>query len=165
MKQVYFGLLLFITTFAFVSCTNSEKNIWVLDQEKILTSGQINKLDSLYKAHEKNTSNEIALIIATDIPDSAILKSATDLGNKYGVGKKETNNGIVILVCPKKQQVAIATGLGTEKVLKDEIAKKIIDSLMIPQFSENNYFEAIWAGSLGIVHFLELPENKINGKP
>jgi uncharacterized membrane protein YgcG len=45
--------------------------------------------------------------------------------------------------------------------LKDEIAKKIIDSLMIPRFSEGQYFQAIWNGSLGIVNFLELPQNKI----
>jgi uncharacterized protein len=160
MKHFY-SVLLLLSTIAFVSCKNKEKNTWVLDQERILTSVEVDKLDSLYKAHEKITSNEIALIIASDIPDSSILISATALGNKYGVGKKKSKNGVVILVYPKKQQVAIATGLGTEKVLKDEIAEKVIDSLMIPWFSKGEYFEAIWYGSLGIVHYLELPGNNI----
>ncbi len=133
----------------------------MLDQENLLMSSQVNKLDSLYRAHEKKTTNEIALIISVTLPDSSILKSATDLGNQFGVGKKKKDNGIVILVCPRKQQVAIATGYGMEKILKDEIAKKIIDSLMIPRFREAKYFEAIWDGSLGIIQFLELPENKV----
>ena len=134
----------------------------VLDQEHILTSIEINKLDSLYKDHEKKTSNEIALITTVKyVPDTSILSYATELGNKYGVGKDGRNNGVVILVSTAKQQVAIATGKGTEKVLKDEIAQKIIDSFMITKFRQGKNFEAIWDGSIEVIKFLELPRNKI----
>jgi uncharacterized protein len=130
----------------------------------LLTKSQVITLDSLYKAHEKKTSNEIALIISGDLPDSSILKSAAALGNQYGVGKKGSNNGVIILVCPRIRQVAIATGYGTEKVLTNEIANKFIGSLMIPRFKEGKYFEGIWDVSLEITRFLELPGNKIRPK-
>ena len=55
----------------------------------------------------------------------------------------------------------ISTGYGTEKMLKDEIAKKIIDSLMIPNFKQAKTFEGLWEGSKAIITFLEKPENKI----
>lgn len=164
-SKLYAMKIIFLSFFfllLFSGCKDAPKYIMVLDQENLLTQDQIQKIDSLYKAHERITSNEIALIISSDLPDTPILKNATYLGRKYGVGKGDINNGVVILVCPGLRQVAIATGLGMEKVLKDEIAKKIIDSLMIPQFAHGEYFNAIWEGSLGIVHFLELPEHSKN---
>jgi uncharacterized membrane protein YgcG len=46
---------------------------------------------------------------------------------------------------------------GTEKVLTDSIAQNIIDSIMIPKFKEQKYFEGLWNGSLAITSFLEKP--------
>jgi uncharacterized protein len=89
------------------------------------------------------------------------LDFAVDFGNKHGIGKKDYDNGVVIVFSKTKKQVVISTGYGTEKVLKDEIAKKIIDSLMIPKFKENLYFEGLRDGSKAIVNFLDKPENKI----
>ena len=43
----------------------------------------------------------------------------------------------------------------------EKIAKKIIDSIMVPQFKEGKFFEGFWMGSIAITNFLEKPENKI----
>jgi uncharacterized protein len=59
------------------------------------------------------------------------------------------------------REVRISTGYGTEKVLDDVAAKKIIDSVMIPFFKKSNYFEGLWHGSKSIVNYLELPEHRI----
>ena len=160
MKALYY--LIFLFSLPFFSCNNQKKTLRVLDQENILTIYEVNKLDSLYNNHERITSNEIALFVSPDyVPDSTILAYATRMGNKFGVGKRSTDNGVVILVCPRQRQVAIATGLGTEKVLTNEIAKRIIDESMIPRFSEGKFFEAVWDGSLAVTKFLELPGHKV----
>ena len=160
--KIIFTLFVFLfTSFAF-SCKSNKKNIWVLDMEHNLTQIQISKLDSLFKSHEKKTTNEIALVTTQDYkPDSSIIFFAVNFGRKYGVGKKDKDNGVVIAFSATKQQTMISTGYGTEKILKDEIAKKIIDSLMIPRFKEGRIFDGLWEGSKAIVNFLERPENKI----
>ena len=78
------------------------------------------------------------------------LDYATALANKWGVGHKETNDGITIVVKPKtgdtpqgKGQAAIAVGMGMEKILTNELCQRIIDEEMIPKFKQNNYGEAI----------------------
>lgn len=151
--------------FIIFSCTSGitkKKSIWVLDNESDLTKDQILKLDSLYKDHERKTSNEIALVTTADYgKDSTILFYAVHLGRAYGVGKKDKNNGVVIVFSSTKHEAMISTGYGTEKVLKDEIAKEIMDSIMIPQFKINNNFKRLWNGSIAIIKFLERPENKI----
>lgn len=148
--------------FLFFSCNSKPKKIWILDNEHYLTQSQINKLDSLYKSHEKKTTNEIALVTTPDYGvDTSILFFSVNFGRKHGVGKKEKNNGIVIAFCGAKHETMIATGYGTEKILTNKIAKKIIDSLMIPHFKQGEVFDGLWEGSKAIVQFLEKPENKI----
>ena len=162
MKRRFFILFIGFAAFILFSCNSNKKTIWVLDNEHILTPGQITSLDSLYKAHEKITTNEIALVTTPDYgSDTSILFFAVNFGRKYGVGKKEKNNGVVIVYSQTQHQTIISTGYGTEKVLKDEIAKKIIDSLMIPNFKQAKVFEGLWEGSKAIITFLEKPENKI----
>ena len=161
MKESFTLLVVLFVSFAF-SCRQNEKNIWVLDSEHDLTQYQISRIDSLFKSHEKKTTNEIALVTTRDYqPDSSILFFAVNFGRKYGVGKKDKDNGVVIAFSATQHQTMISTGYGTEKILKDEIAKKIIDSLMIPCFKEGRIFDGLWDGSTAIVNFLERPENKI----
>ena len=160
--KIIFTLFVFLfTSFAF-SCKSNKTNILVLDTEHDLTLIQISKLDSLFRSHEKKTTNEIALVTTQDYkPDTSILFFAVNFGRKYGVGKKNKNNGVVIVFSANNRQTIISTGYGTEKILKDEIAKKIIDSLMLPLFKQARIFDGLWEGSIAIVNFLERPENKI----
>ncbi len=98
------------------------------------------ELDSLNLA-------QVAVVIVDDLKGMKALDYATALGNKWGVGHKETNDGITIVVKPKKGdakgEAAIATGKGMEKILTNEVCQRIIDEKMVPKFKENNYDEAI----------------------
>jgi uncharacterized protein len=158
-------ITIFFLSLLFINCHSKNKIAWVFDFEHDLTQLQINKLDSLYKSHEKKTSNEIALVTKSDYyPDSTILMFAVNFGRVYGIGKKETDNGIVIVFNGRRHEARISTGYGTEKVLKDEIAKSILDSIMIPRFKNDETFEGLWEGSLALINFLEKKENKIRAR-
>lgn len=69
------------------------------------------------------------------------------LANHGGVGQKDKDNGIIILVKPKqmlsKGEVFIATGYGVEECLTDSLCKRIIERIMIPQLKNGNYYKAI----------------------
>ena len=163
MKRHFFILITCLVCITLLPFSHNKQTIRVLDNEHILTPAQVNSLDSLYKAHEKITTNEMALVTTPDFgKDSGIVSFATRLGNKYGIGKKGKDNGILIVFSEAQRQVRISTGYGTEKILTDAIAKKIIDSLMTPEFKQANYFDGLWQGSKAIVTFLEKPANRIN---
>ena len=148
--------------FVIISCSSRQEKIWVLDNEQDLITAQVARFDSLYKAHEKKTGNEIALVTTKDyFPDTDIISYSTTLFRKYGFGKKERNNGLVIVYSNTQHEVRIATGSGTEKVLKDQIAKGIIDNIMVPSLKDGRIFDGLWNGSVAIVDLLERPENKI----
>jgi uncharacterized protein len=166
MKRVFLiSIILALCLFLYWYSTTrtNEKTVFVFDNEHLFTQEQINKFDSLFKSHETKTTNEIALVTTANFgADKNILFYSVNFGRQHGIGKKDKKNGVVIVFSGGAHEINISPGLGTEKFLKDEIAKKIIDSLMIPNFNQGKTFNGLWEGSKAIVEFLEKPENKIN---
>ena len=162
MRRFLISILLFLTLISFTTCYSPKEYSFVIDQSGILDNFQRAKLDSLYYKHEKNTTNQIVLLTTDSFDrDSTIESYALRKFNSIGIGRKDINNGILIVFSASMRQVRIATGYGTEKVLTNDIAKKIIDSLMTPRFKQEEYFDGLWNASIAITEFLEKPENKI----
>jgi uncharacterized protein len=71
-----------------------------------------------------------------------------DLGariiHKWGIGQKDKNNGLLILVKPKtaneRGEIAISTGYGMESLVTDALAKQIVENEIIPAFSNGNKY-------------------------
>jgi len=126
---------------------------YVNDYIHVLTSEQFAVLDSLISAHEKSTSNQIAILTV----DSAMLGNCDvkdygqAIGNVWGVGQKDKNNGVVIVLAPFLHKVSISNAYGIEEKLSDEATKKIIDEVMIPEFKNKGYFEGLRKGLLSIM--------------
>jgi len=145
MKQSIF-LLLILTALACNVKVKQPKN-WVSDFENVLSEQEEENLNFIIYTFEKETSNEIALITIEDIGTSASIKEkALEFGDAWGVGKKDKNNGLVILFSAHLKQTFLATGYGTEKHLTDEICKKIIEDSMLPHFKEGNYYLGLKTG-------------------
>jgi uncharacterized protein len=129
---------------------------WVSDFEKKFTPNEIAFLDSLISKHEEETTNQIAVV--TYQLDSNLIKTDEDfdefslqLFKKWGVGTKEKENGIGILLSPNLRKVRIEVGYGLEAKLTNQEAKMIIDSIMIPEFKKEEYFKGVANGLNAII--------------
>lgn len=103
---------------------------------------QARSLDSLFETIQKNTSIQAALATI----DSAVLGNLTiedyalNMLRTWGVGEKEKNNGILVIIAPDIHRMRVENGYGIEKYLSDEETKEIIDTVFIPHFKENEFF-------------------------
>lgn len=153
-----------ILLFLWIGCSSKQPNetSFVYDYEEILTGEQEMELNGLIQNHERNTSNEIAIVTTPDWGghENAVFYSV-DFGDRLGVGKKEKNNGVLIVLSSTMRETRISTGYGLEDVLTDEIAKEIVDSVMVPKFKAGGYYEGIFSGTKAVIDFLEKPENEI----
>ncbi|HEX7847445.1 MAG TPA: TPM domain-containing protein, partial [Chitinophagaceae bacterium] len=72
---------------------------------------------------------------------------ATALGRKWGIGNKEFNNGVVILISTGggdgNRDAYIAVGYGLEGAIPDVTAKYIVEHELIPNFKEGNYYRGL----------------------
>lgn len=102
--------------------------------------------DSLRNLYMYNKSQVVVLTVES-LDGMPIEDYCQEVFQEWGIGDKETNNGVLILVKPKtetsKGKVRIHTGYGAEGVLPDLLCKKIQTDSMIPSFKENNYGLAI----------------------
>ncbi len=98
-------------------------------------------------AFADSTSNQIAIVVVPELYGYDKAELAYGIGEEWGVGQKEFDNGIVILVKPKvgnsRGEVFIATGYGLEGAVPDALAKRVIEREMIPHFMNNDYFGGI----------------------
>ena len=87
------------------------------------------------------------VLLVNDLQGYSIEQYATEIGHSWGVGQKNKNNGVVILVKPKngseRGKVNISPGYGLESYITDATAKRIIEKEMIPAFKENDYYSGI----------------------
>jgi uncharacterized protein len=151
LKNIYMKIsiiLISLFTMVLTSCGQDNNNkTRIYDNEDILTINQELSLDSIISDFEKRTTNEILIVTSKDIGEyEEPILFAADFGNNYGIGKKGKDNGLVIFFSKTLRKTSLATGYGTEKILKDEICKTIIDSCMIPLFKQEKYFEGIKTG-------------------
>jgi len=97
----------------------------------------------------KETSTQIAVVTISDLGGYDAGDYAFQLAEKWGIGQKGKDNGILILVQPKtndlRGQAFIATGYGLEGVVPDAVANRIVDNEMIPRFKQNDYTGGVLA--------------------
>ena len=119
----------------------------VNDFEFVFTPEQLEKLTLIIRNFEKETTNQIAVVSIDSIGKYTDFDQfAIDLSNYNGVGLKEKDNGLTIVFSKNLRKLRISTGYGTEKILTDEICKKIIDETIIPEFKNGEYYNGIEKG-------------------
>ena len=154
--NIYFKIIFFL--FLFLNCKgkhtevptnsniiplNKEQHV-VVDQSNLFTSLERDSLTFKIIVFEENTTNEIGILTVDSIPAHTNIQNySTEVANSWGIGKKEKDNGLLITISKFDRKVAISTGLGTEKTISDYECKVIIDSIMIPQFKNENYYEGV----------------------
>lgn len=119
----------------------------VNDFAGILTAEQTQELENTLRAYYRSTTNQIVVVTMTDLGGLDRAQMATKIGQEWGVGDAEKDNGVIILVKPKtassKGEVFIAPGIGLEGVLSDGVCSHIIRHEVIPRFKQNDYYGGI----------------------
>ena len=94
------------------------------------------------------TETKVQLVVATtpDLKGYDIADYSFELANLWGIGSKERDDGLLVLVAPNERKVRIAVGLGLEASVKDEEAAEIIREAIIPAFRKSDYETGVSQG-------------------
>jgi len=116
----------------------------VNDFAGIMNRDQINALEERLVAFSDSTSTQISIVTVPTLRGYDVSDYAQRLGEKWGIGKKQRNNGVLILVKPRqpdsKGEVFIAQGYGLEGVLPDLTCSQIVDNDILPSFRAGDYY-------------------------
>jgi len=112
----------------------------VVDEATLFSAAQKAELESTLKNHENNTSNQIVVVTLKSLEGYDIRDYGLELGRAWGIGQKDKNNGVLLIIAPNERKVSIEVGYGLEGALPDATAKSIIDQEILPYFKEGDYF-------------------------
>jgi uncharacterized protein len=153
MKRLTISLLLFLLILPAVPLRAQDAfpkpiaNSLVHDYIGWLESSDIARLNQKLIAFSDSTSNQITIVITGDLLGLTPNEYATRIGEEWGVGQKERDNGVVILVKPTggqgEREAFIAVGYGLEAVIPDITTNHIVQNEMLPRFKVGNNFEGL----------------------
>ena len=113
----------------------------------LLKAEEVSMLEQKLVAFNDSTSTQIAIVIVPSLGGYDKADYAQRLGEKWGIGQKGKNNGVLILVKPKTAdsngQVQISTGYGIEGAIPDILSGEIIDREILPSFRNGEYYEGL----------------------
>ena len=138
----------------------------VNDFAGLLSAEQESRLSLQIDSLEQQTGIEYAICLIETLDGYDIKTLAVHLGNQWGVGKADADNGVLFLIAKKEGRIFIATGTGTEQYLPNAQVKSVIDHDIIPYLITGNYFEGISHGITSIQAKLSgtaLAETETNG--
>ena len=125
----------------------------VNDFAGILTAGQKEALEEKLVKFDDSTSTQIVVVTVPGLSGYDVSDYAVKLGRAWGVGGKEFNNGVVLLIStePGNRRLTISTGYGVEGALPDVTASHIINEVIVPYFKGNDYYGGIDGGIDAII--------------
>lgn len=110
----------------------------ILDQANVLTQDARNRLDAQLKQINGSTANEIAVLILPDLAGESIEDVGIHTAKAWGVGKKDVDNGVLIVLAMKEHKSRIEVGKGAEGDLPDLKANDILKNVLRPHMKNGD---------------------------
>jgi uncharacterized protein len=130
----------------------------VNDFADILNPSEERALERKLVNYNDTTSTQIAIVIISDLQNYNIAQFGTELAQKWGIGQKGKDNGILILIKEKKANsdgdANINVGYGLEEYVPDITARRIIEYEMLPFFREDRMYDGLDASTSSLMGLL-----------
>lgn len=112
---------------------------YLTDTAQLLSAEERTALETTLTNFKQQTGNEIAIVAIPSLEGEPVEDYAVKLFEQWGIGQKEKDNGLLILVAKEDRAVRIEVGYGLEGAINDAKAGRIIRDIMAPAFQEGKY--------------------------
>jgi len=153
-------IILLFSPLLLISQTNNEKlqsenpvqlRKYVVDETNTLSENEKNTVMKKLIDYEKQTSNQIVIYIIPSLNGESLELLSYKIAEANKIGKKDINNGILLLIVKNDKKIRIEVGYGLEGALTDAISSSIIRNEIAPSFKKNLYYEGINKGVDAII--------------
>ena len=118
----------------------------VTDQTRTLTRNEIAALEQKLAVFERETTNQIAVLLIPSLEGDSLDDYSIRLAEKWKIGQKGKNNGAILLIVKADRKLRIEVGYGLEGALPDGQAGSIIRDEITPRFKSGQFYQGIDAG-------------------
>jgi len=127
---------------------------YVNDFAGLLSPQTRQDLEARLVALEEETSCELAVVTVASLDGMTVEDYAAGLFQKWGIGKKDKDNGVLFIIARDEREVRIEVGYGLETTLTDSRAGRILDDYVVPKLRNNDWEGGILGAVAGIEPYL-----------
>ena len=127
----------------------------VTDLTSTLSSQQRATLEETLRAFEARKGSQVAVLMVPTTQPEAIEQYSIRVLDKWKLGRKGVDDGVLLLVAKDDRKLRIEVGYGLEGVLPDAIAKRIISDDIVPRFKQGDFYGGVSAGVARIISVVD----------
>ncbi len=128
---------------------------YVTDDANIISPEYESQISRLISEIEKETTAEIAIVTVPSLEGIAKETYATELFERAGIGKKDKDNGLLILIALQEREYRVEVGYGLEGLIPDSSKVTLGTRILEPNFKEGNFGKGIYEALLAIQKILQ----------
>jgi len=123
----------------------------VVDNAEILKPETRRVLAAQLEAHERETTDQVAVLTVATLDGENIEDYANRVFRAWGLGRRDRNNGVLVVIVPSERAMRIEVGYGLEGRLTDLAAGRIIRNVMTPHFRSGDFDRGVSAGVAAVL--------------
>ncbi len=122
----------------------------VSDPAALLSAAARDSVDRMLTQLESSTGVQVAVAVVPSVGESTLLDYSMALFRHWGIGRKQRNDGLLILLVGDRAKVRFTTGYGMEGQLPDITCKRIQRTYMVPHLQRRDFDGALVAGTRAV---------------
>ncbi len=121
-------------------------NSRVTDVTETLSEEQILLLENKLQVFEDSLKNQVVVLIVSTTGSESIEEYSIRVAEEWKIGRKEHDDGVILLVVRNDRELRIEVGYGLEAILTDVVSSYIINDYIVPEFKNGNFYGGINKG-------------------
>ena len=130
----------------------------VNDFAGILSPDQKESLEQICRRVRESTGAQLAVVVLKSLEGGQVDDFAVRLFKQWGIGQKDEQNGVLLLVAIDDRKARIEVGYGLEPILPDALAGRILNDQLFPAFKQQQYAEGLTAAIERMAQIIEKNE-------
>ncbi len=127
----------------------------VTDLTGTLTPDQVATLEQRLAAFEAKKGSQIAVLMLSTTKPDAIEQFSIRLAEAWKIGRKGTDDGLILLIAKEDRRLRIEVGYGLEGAIPDAVANRVISEAITPRFKAGDYYGGVSAGVDQLIRLVE----------
>ena len=127
----------------------------VVDMAHVLSPALLEQLSADLQAHEAKTSNQVAVLVIPSLEGEPLFDLSHRVATSWQLGRKGTDNGVLLLIAIKDRKIRLEVGYGLEGVLTDARSAQIIRNEIVPRFRAGDIPGGVTAGVHAVLKTIE----------
>lgn len=137
-------ITLFVLTVSFLPVAAAKlpeptSDFYVNDYADVLSEETEQEIQNHAISLANETTAQVCVLTIDSLEGEDISEYSVEVFRKWGIGDKNANNGVLILLSVEDREMWVTTGYGVEGTLTDIALGQMRDTYAIPHYSENDF--------------------------